>query len=91
MVNSEDVALLIKLQKRVKHLEATKRKLTEELDEREDKEETMFEGDFAFHSLKVSLFPCLSHSLSLPSALELGLFWVGCIPTLFFLISSGVV
>ena len=53
MVNSEDVALLIKLQKRVKHLEATKQKLTDELDEREDREERAFDGDYAFHNLKV--------------------------------------
>ena len=53
MVNADDVALLIKLQKRVKYLEATKQKLAEELEERDDREERGFDGDFAFHSLKV--------------------------------------
>ncbi|XP_059173032.1 unconventional myosin-Va-like [Physella acuta] len=35
-VSSEDVAILIKLQKRVKELEAVKKKLTRELDKRDD-------------------------------------------------------
>ncbi|KAK7096542.1 hypothetical protein V1264_005826 [Littorina saxatilis] len=54
MVNSEDVQLLIKMQKRVKYLEATKQKLMDELDERDDHEEKAnYDGDFAFHSLKM--------------------------------------
>ena len=53
MVSAEDVALLIKLQKRIKYLETTKQKLADELEERDDLEERALDGDFAFHSLKV--------------------------------------
>ncbi|KAK6959167.1 Unconventional myosin-Va, partial [Biomphalaria glabrata] len=36
LVSSEEVGIVIKLQKRVRELEAVKKKLTRELDQRED-------------------------------------------------------
>nr|KAG5702614.1 hypothetical protein BaRGS_028000 [Batillaria attramentaria] len=53
MVNPEDVALLIKLQKRIGHLEAAKQRLTDELDEREELDNEQSQGEFAFASLKM--------------------------------------
>lgn len=54
-VSSEDVAILIKLQKRVKELEAVKKKLTRELDKRDDDkmDRAGSWAEDAFESLKV--------------------------------------
>ncbi|KAK3604422.1 hypothetical protein CHS0354_008749 [Potamilus streckersoni] len=56
LVNADDVALVIKLQKRVKDLEQAKLRLTNELDEKADEEEenlTMIKEGKAYHSLKM--------------------------------------
>ncbi|XP_071098869.1 unconventional myosin-Va-like isoform X3 [Haliotis cracherodii] len=53
--NADDVALVIKLQKRVKALEVVKNKLTNELEERDDNEngKERIGGDLAYESLKM--------------------------------------
>lgn len=57
--NADDVALVIKLQKRVKALEVVKNKLTNELEERDDNEngKERIGGDLAYESLKVYATP----------------------------------
>ncbi|KAJ8311363.1 hypothetical protein KUTeg_010718 [Tegillarca granosa] len=57
-VNVEDVALVIKLQKRIKDLETAKSKLASELDEKEEEEEenkdiTVSIPNFAYNNLKM--------------------------------------
>ncbi|XP_041356072.1 unconventional myosin-Vb-like [Gigantopelta aegis] len=55
MSNADDVALVIKLQKRVKHLEIEKNKLSDQLEERDEQEEIPYQmgTDFAYGSLKM--------------------------------------
>ena len=60
MSNTDDIALVIKLQKRVKQLEIDKHKLSDQLDEREEQDNIPYQigTDFAFDSLKVYFGMC---------------------------------